>query len=75
VNGIKAEEDFARPCRGNGDDCDLPREITVPSDHYFMMGDNRPYSDDSRYWGPVPRDWIIGQAFVTYWPPDGVGPL
>ena len=30
-----------------------------------MMGDNRGASDDSRYWGPVPRDWIIGDAFVV----------
>ncbi len=38
-----------------------------------MMGDNRGESDDSRFWGPVPRDWIIGKAFATYWPPDRVG--
>ena len=52
-----------------------PDEITIPPDHYFMMGDNRGASDDSRYWGPVPRDWIIGQAFFTYWPPDRIGIL
>jgi signal peptidase I len=75
VNGIKAEEDFVRPCAGSGGRCDLPNEITIPPDHYFMMGDNRPFSNDSRHWGPVPRDWIIGQAFITYWPPDRVGPL
>ena len=38
-----------------------------------MMGDNRDYSDDSRFWGPVPRSWIIGEAFATYWPPDRIG--
>ena len=38
-----------------------------------MMGDNRDYSDDSRFWGPVPRAWIIGEAFFTYWPPDRIG--
>jgi signal peptidase I len=74
VNGQVAEEDFIRPC-GGGTDCNLDKQITIPPDHYFMMGDNRGSSDDSRYWGPVPRDWIIGQAFVTYWPPDRVGPL
>ena len=56
------------PC-GNGGACNLPKPITIPPDHYFMMGDNRGASDDSRFWGPVPRDWIIGKAFATYWPP------
>ena len=40
-----------------------------------MMGDNRGESDDSRYWGPVPREWIIGGAFATYWPPKRIGLL
>ena len=74
VNGEPATEDFIMPC-GGGPDCDLPKEITIPPDHYFMMGDNRGASEDSRFWGPVPRDWIIGQAFGTYWPPQKIGPL
>jgi signal peptidase I len=72
VNGVKPDEDFIRPCRPGGE-CNLPKEITIPPDHYFMMGDNRGESDDSRFWGPVPRDWIIGKAFATYWPPKKVG--
>jgi signal peptidase I len=74
LNGKRQEEDFIRPC-SPGSDCDFPREITVPADHYFMMGDNRGASDDSRFWGPVPRDWIIGAAFATYWPPKRIGLL
>jgi signal peptidase I len=73
VNGEMAEEDFINPCRAAGNGCNLPEEITIPADHYFMMGDNRGASDDSRFWGPVPSDWIIGQAFATYWPLDRLG--
>ena len=74
LNGKRQSEPFAAPC-GGGDGCDLPRPITVPADHYFMMGDNRGASDDSRFWGPVPREWIIGNAFATYWPPSRIGLL
>lgn len=73
VNGVRAEEDFIEPCRGFGEGCNLPKPITIPPDHYFMMGDNRGASDDSRFWGPVPEDWIIGKVFATYWPPDRIG--
>jgi signal peptidase I len=47
----------------------------VPRGDYYMMGDNRPLSDDSRYWGPVPQRWIIGTAIATYWPLDRIGIL
>lgn len=72
LNGKRQREPFAQPC-GGGDGCDLPKPITIPAKHYFMMGDNRGESDDSRFWGPVPRDWIIGNAFGTYWPPKRIG--
>jgi signal peptidase I len=45
-------------------------EIVVPPDHYFAMGDNRDNSLDSRYWGFVPRENIIGKPFVIFWSYD-----
>ena len=72
-NGVEQREPFIHAC-GGGPDCNLGA-ITVPAGHYFMMGDNRGASDDSRYWGPVPRDWIIGSAFLSYWPPKHAGLL
>jgi signal peptidase I len=72
-NGRRVSEPYIAPCRRGG--CDFPTEVTVPEGHWFMMGDNRGDSDDSRFWGPVPRKWIIGGAFATYWPPKRIGPL
>ena len=75
VNGVeKTDEPYTVPC-GSAGACNLPKTIKIPADHYFMMGDNRGASDDSRFWGPVPIDWIIGKAFATYWPPDRIGTL
>ena len=75
LNGERQKEPFIRPCAGGAGECDFPREVTIPAGTYFMMGDNRGSSDDSRYWGPVPRKWIVGAAFGTYWPPKRIGLL
>lgn len=76
LNGKRQDEDFIRPCADPQDpSCNFPTPVRVPADHYFMMGDNRGASDDSRFWGPVPNEWIIGNAFATYWPPKKIGLL
>lgn len=51
------------------------RVITLGEDEYFVVGDNRPYSSDSRAWGPITRDEIVGRAFFRYWPLDKAGPI
>lgn len=47
--------------------------ITVPQDEYFVLGDNRDHSSDSRAWGFVPKKKITGRAWLVYWPPKSAG--
>ena len=74
IDGKLQKEPFIRP-DATCAICNLPREIKIPAGHFFMMGDNRGESADSREWGPVPKKWIIGHAFFTYWPPNRIGPF
>ena len=47
--------------------------VNVPKGHYFMMGDNRTNSLDSRFFGPVPEDDVLGEALVRFWPAGRAG--
>ena len=73
INGHEiTDEPYITPC-GNVPACNMPIVITIPKGEYYMLGDNRGDSDDSRYWGPIRSSWIIGEVFATYWPPDRIG--
>jgi type IV secretory pathway protease TraF len=58
---IRESDPYIRSC-GMSPECDFPDPIKIPAGDWFMMGDNRGESDDSRFWGPVPTAWIIGIA-------------
>ena len=51
------------------------QKITVPGDYFYVLGDNSNSSRDSRYWGFVPRKYIIGKAVFRYWPPKAIGKI
>jgi signal peptidase I len=73
INGHElTDEPYIAPC-GSAQECNMPHTITIPPGHYFMMGDNRGDSDDSRFWGPIPESWMVGEVFFTYWPLDRIG--
>jgi len=48
------------------------QKIKVPEDSYFVLGDNSGSSQDSRYWGFVPKELVIGKAEIIYWPPQRI---
>ncbi len=60
VNGVALSEPYIDPCTGQDTTCSFPKPVTVPAGDYYVLGDNRGVSDDSRFWGPVPGAWIIG---------------
>ncbi|HEV2901704.1 MAG TPA: signal peptidase I [Gaiellaceae bacterium] len=70
VNGVPLVESYLRPGYRGRESGDWAR---ITDEGYFVLGDNRTMSCDSRRWGVVPRDNIIGRAEVTYWPPNRVG--
>jgi len=77
LNGHREHDPYITlsSCSVGAGPCSFPKAIVIPKGEYYMMGDNRGDSEDSRFWGPVPKAWLIGYAFFTYWPLGRIGVL
>lgn len=75
VNGIKLEEPYLAPdtYTAFGNYLREGSEVIVPEGKYFVSGDNRGHSSDSREFGPIAKEDFIGKAFFRYWPFSGAG--
>jgi signal peptidase I len=72
VNGKRLDEPYVTELARARDDKYADRTWHVPDGEYFFMGDNRGDSCDSREWGSVPRDSLIGSMIARYWPPERI---
>lgn len=71
VNGVALDEPYTK----EGVTRDTLGPITLADNEYYVLGDNRGNSSDSRTFGPLPADKIVGKAWLTYWPPGNIGPI
>ena len=70
INGVPIDESYAVFTERAAERFDHMREIIVPEDSYFVLGDNRDNSYDSRSFGPIPGDLVTGRPLFIYWSYD-----
>ncbi len=75
LNGQLLDEEYLAETvqTGSGSFLGEGEEYVVPDGMYFVVGDNRPHSSDSRAWGPIGKKAMTGRAWVVYWPPNQAG--
>jgi signal peptidase I len=70
INGISIDEPYIE---NSGQYSRRSNTWQVPQGSYFVLGDNRNHSSDSRDWGMLERQYIVGKAWLSYWPLDSFG--
>lgn len=75
INGVPLSEPYLQPNTCTSPESFLPEgaDYQIPDNTYFLLGDNRSHSSDSRDFGPVPKSSIVGKVIFRYWPPDRLG--
>ena len=72
VNSVRVEEDYLKP---GFRDHDTYAPVTIQKGYYYVLGDHRNSSNDSRSWGEVPEKYIYGRAMFRFWPLSTIGPI
>jgi len=72
VNGKRLSEPYVLPAYLGDQTCS---PVHVAPNHYYVLGDHRDFSNDSRVWGTVARKYIYGKAVFAYWPPSDMGSI
>lgn len=75
INGELLREPYVDHTCGSPEQLCQPLSAQVPPGHVLVLGDNRPNSQDGRFWGFLPMDQVIGRAWLRFWPPETSGPI